>query len=693
MVPRRSRFTVRKRGKRAGSHQQKELIMRVREAANSTRTDLRTDSLHQGQGKQIKTLVGTVKRHPDGFGFFIPMDASHPDVYLSRRQMEGVMSGDQIRIAVTRRRGRKDLLSGEVLQITQRFFQSIIGQYQPISETEGMIKDDSIQWGEDLKVKLGGGQKIRSGEWVQAHITHWPATRKGFSGRIVSTLGFFSSGLEDNVRVMQKNNIPVTFPAACIKEADQWPEHLSKTALRERKDLRSFAFVTIDGETAEDFDDAIYVTNNTLYIAIADVSYYVPLGSVLDQCARQRGNSTYFPKFVVPMLPDRLSSHLCSLKPCVDRLVFVAEIHFNPLGEKQKVMFYPAVIRSQARFNYGQAQDIIDQATSPVNNPPAMNVYLAGQLARKLLNLRLKNHFVNLDIPETEVRLNQLGEPVDIIQSKRLFSHQVIEELMLSANQSVAEFLHRKKIQSLYRVHDLPKKESLKFLESFVQGLGIKITLSPPHLHKKLSEIIQYFSRHSLSAILQILVLRSLSQALYSAQRKDHFGLNFKYYTHFTSPIRRYSDLVVHRILKAALMGQTIPYSAADLESIAIFTSACEQRSVKSERQVKDIKKARFLKKYLGEHMDGVICSVVKFGFFVRLRLYDIEGLVHLDRLPGQWQFEESLLQLISKGSRRRFQIGDFVRVQVISSNIETGQIDFELKKHQKTRPKKTQGR
>ena len=687
MVPRRSRFTVRKKSKRfASSRRRKKLIKRAREAVSNTRTD----HLYQETGHQTKTLVGTVKRHPDGFGFFIPIDVSHPDVYLPRRQMEGLMSGDQVRIAVTRRRGRKGLLSGQVLQITQRFFQSIIGQYQPLSDTEGIIKDDSVQWGEDFKVKLDRGQKVRPGEWVQAHITYWPATHKGFSGKITANLGFFPSGLEDNVRVMQKNNIPITFPVACLKEADQYSEHLSKMDLRGRKDLRSFAFVTIDGETAEDFDDAIYVTDNTLYVAIADVSHYVPLGSVLDQCARQRGNSTYFPKFVSPMLPDRLSSNLCSLKPCVDRLVFVAEIQFNQLGEKQKVSFYPAVIRSQARFNYGQAQDIMDRAIPPENNLSALNVYLAGQLARKLLRARQKNHFIHLDIPETEVRLNQLGEPVDIIQSPRLFSHQVIEELMLSANQAVAEFLHGKKVQALYRVHDPPKRESLKFLESFVQGLGMKITLSPPHLHHKISKIIQYFSQHSLSAILQILVLRSLSQALYSAQRKDHFGLNFKYYTHFTSPIRRYSDLVVHRVLKSVLMDQVIPYSAADLESIASTTSACEQRSVKAERQIKDIKKARFLKKYLGEYMEGVICSVVKFGFFVRLRLYDIEGLVHLDRLPGQWKFEESLLQLISKGSGRRFQIGDYVRIQVISSNIETGQIDFELKKHRKIGLKKT---
>ena len=632
----------------------------------------------------MKTVLGVVKRHPDGFGFLIPEDSSHPDVYLPRFGMQGVMSGDSLKVRVTQKRGRRGVLSGQVLQITRRCVQSVVGRYQPVSDKEGVIQDESSEWGESLKIELEAGQKVKKGEWVAVHIKHYPATDKGFTGKITANLGTFCSGEEDNLRVMQKNNIPVAFSAACLKEAEHPPQILSKSVFKDRKDLRSLPFVTIDGKTAKDFDDAICVKGNILYVAIADVSHYVPAGSALDQSARERGNSTYFPGFVSPMLPERLSSDLCSLKPGVDRLVFVAEMHFNDAGERQKSNFYPAVICSQARYNYGEAQEIID-AGPPAVSSPRQNVYRSARLAKKLLNLRLKKHFIDLDIPETEVLLNTKGEPVDIIQSQRLFSHQMIEELMLSANQSVAEFLCRKKAPGIYRIHDSPKQESLKFLESFVQSLGMKMQLAPPDLHKKMSMIIRHFSRHSLSAILQILVLRSLSQAVYSAKRQDHFGLNFQYYTHFTSPIRRYSDLVIHRILKSVLYGRRPPYMSADLESIATLTSASEQRSVKAERMIKDIKKARFLKKYLGRQMDGMICSVVKFGFFVRLRLYDIEGLVSVDRLPGgRWQFDESRLQLISKGSGKRFEIGDIVRIQVISSNIETGQIDFELKKHKK---------
>ena len=280
---------------------------------------------------------------------------------------------------------------------------------------------------------------------------------------------------------------------------------------------------------------------------------------------------------------------------------------------------------------------------------------------------------------------------MDINQSRRLFSHQIIEEFMLSANKAVAEYLQKHKTPSLYRVHDPPKEESLKLLESFIKNRDGNATLSEPDLHKKISSLIQQFAQHPLSAVVQILILRSLSQAVYSSRNKKHFGLNVKNYTHFTSPIRRYSDLIVHRILKEALNRRAPPYSAPDLTHISHIISACEQRSVKAERQIKDIKRARFIKKYLGEQMEGVICSCVRFGFFVKLRMFDIEGLVHINSLQGQWRFEESLLELYSPATGGRFKMGDFVTIQVIASNIETGQVDFELKAHEGKQVKKLQ--
>ena len=659
----------------------------------------------ESKSRALYTLTGIVKRHPDGFGFLIPEDSTHSDVYLSQRQMQYLMNNDKVKIAVFPRKHRKGLFSGKRLKIIHRGQDDIIGQYFPLSNKKGLIRDESYQWGEDLKIQLKENQKIKTGEWVQAKILHWPDSPQGFKGEIICSLGIFPKALEDNIRVVQKHNIPAVFPTNCQKEAEALSVHLPKDILYQRKDLRPLAFITIDGKTAQDFDDAIYVSSHskgwTLYVAIADVSYYVKKNSALDKEAKRRGNSTYFPGFTLPMLPEKLSNDLCSLKPHEDRLAFVTEIHFDFKTKKEKTAFYPAVIQSRARLNYGLAQTIIENSNllpetkleknreskehsekdiSSLNESVLENVRSAGQLAHQLLKQRSTNHFINLDIPETEISLNSLGEPLDISQRRRLFSYQLIEELMLAANKAVAEYLQKHKIPSLYRIHAPPKPESLKFMKSFVQSLGIKIKLSEPDLQKQMSSLIQQFSDHPLSEVIQTLILRSLSQAVYSANNKGHFGLNARHYTHFTSPIRRYSDLVVHRILKEVLEKQESFYKKQDLESIAEISSACEQRSVKAERQIKDIKRARFIKKYLGKEMEGIISGCTRFGFFVKLRLYDIEGLVHINSLEGRWEFEESLLELKSESSGQHFKMGDPVTIQVMVSNIDTGQIDFELK-------------
>ena len=660
-----------------------------------------------------RTLDGVVKRHPDGFGFFIPEDPKHPDVYLPKKEMQGLMSGDKVKIMVFPRplkRGAKhqakNLFSGKIVQLIERAQSRVIGPYFPLSEKEGLIQDQSFQWGADLKVCLKKEQEVKKGEWVQVQIVHWPDHPKGFTGEMICSLGKFPSALEDNVRTAQAHNIPPVFSKDCLKEAEALPNSLPKGIEKTRKDLRSLPFVTIDGKTAQDFDDAIYVHTHskgwTLYVSIADVEHYVKKNSALDQEARQRGNSTYFPGFTLPMLPEKLSNHLCSLKPEEDRLAFTAEIHFNQEGEKQKALFYPALIQSHARLTYGIAQEIMEKSkessTSKLlalkNHKKSKqiinNVLSAEKLARLLLKVRLKNHFINLEIPETEVLINSLGEPMDIIQSRRIFAYQLIEELMLAANKAVAEHLHKHKIPSIYRVHDPPKAEKLQFLEKFAHSLNIKVKLKEPDLQKKISFLIQKLENHPLLEVGQMLVLRSLSQAVYSLKDKHHFGLNTRYYTHWTSPIRRYSDLAVHRALKAVLAKQTSPYTREEMHSLAESVSACEQRSVKAERQIKDIKRARFIKKFLGQEMEGSICGCIRRGFFVKLRLYDVEGMVPVHSLLGRWDFEESLLELKEKSSGRRFKMGDPVSVQVVKSNIETGQIDFELETHQQKKvPKK----
>ena len=677
-----------------------------------------------------KTLVGTVKRHPEGFGFLISEDPDQPDVYLPRREMQGLMNYDQVKITAQKRRQGKDLFSGQVVQIVRRFHERVIGPCQKGTDTQWLIQDSNRQWGEDFRVQIPKDQKIQPGEWVQARVSSWPGDRHGFFGVMTASLGFFPGALEDNIRVLQQNSIPFVFSEACLKEAQNLPGTLSPSLYRHRKDLKSLPFVTIDGKTAKDFDDAIYVCPQKggafrLYVAIADVSHYVPVGSSLDKEAYQRGNSTYFPDFVAPMLPAPLSENLCSLKPHQDRLAFVADLLFDKEGKEVSSRFYEAVIHSQRRFTYEEVQNMINrmdlsppgqggqrdplverrpQPGSPLNEGPQVrkeqapppevseavqnNVYHATRLARVLLRRRQKNHFIELEIPETQVRLDKTGQPVEIVEVGRWFSHQVIEELMLAANQAVARFITRSKVPGFYRVHEEPQSDGLKLLESFARGLGFKSRFSATRLHSQISDLTRKYAHHPLLSLLYQFVLRSLSQALYSADRKNHFGLNFTHYTHFTSPIRRYSDLVVHRILKnilkkrPLLSKKPLLYTKEKLSSIATVVSACEQRSVKAERQIQDLKRVRFIKRYLGEEMEGRICSVTRFGFFVKLDLSGIEGLVRKDLLPGTWEFEEALFRLKSGRSGKCYILGDRVRVQVSAASLSTGQIDFDLKAH-----------
>lgn len=497
---------------------------------------------------------------------------------------------------------------------------------------------------------------------------------------------------KDNERVLKAFNIPYEFYSTT--EEKQIPKDLSKKDFKNRKDLRHLPFVTIDGIHAKDFDDAVYVeplkNGWKAFISIADVDYYVTEKSHLDKEAYLRGNSTYFPNFVAPMLPFYLSQGLCSLNPHVPRLTMTVEIHFDSKGNQKKSLFYESVICSQARLTYEKAQDIID-GKSNVSAVIQNSVKSGAQLAQVLMERRFKKGALNLELGETEIFLDSKGQPLNIVQTQRLFSHKLIEELMLACNQSVAEFLNKKKISTVYRVHENPRSEDLSHLNRFLQSIDSKANLfekkknyfkKQKSLSLQLSEFICKMKEHPKKAIMHYLILRALPQAHYSIYNKGHFGLQFKKYLHFTSPIRRYSDLIVHRILKKVLKKDNRLASCRELETTAQFLSQCEQRSVKAERFIENIKKARFMKKYVGEEFVGVISSVTKFGFFTALNEYSVDGLIHINNLGGRWRFHPSQLILKAYPSGYTFRQGDEVLVRVAVSNVEEGQIDFELVEH-----------
>lgn len=634
-----------------------------------------------------RLLQGIIKRHPDGFGFFIPEDVEHPDVFIPAQAMKTAMTNDKVSITVEKERDGR--FRGEIMNINERSQKKIAGAFTLWNERYGFIKDEGKGWGKDLKIPLDKSLKAKKGELVVARITEYP-DKGEFVGEVVEIIGDIKDALNDIKRVVVANNIPEEFSPETLKEAQEFAVNPVEKDFKGRKDIRHINIITIDGATAKDFDDAVFVEMTQrgfrLIVAIADVSHYVKPGTAIDKDAYERGTSVYFPNFVIPMLPEALSNGLCSLNPHVPRLALVADMYFDFTGVMTESSFYEAVIESKARVTYGEAQEIVDNpdGDGPIHKKLAHvneNIMRCADLAKILMAKRFKEGSLDLEVPETNLIIDGAGEPVDVIKSERLFAHRLIEEMMLAANVAVAKEFSKKEIPAIYRTHEPPDPLKIAMLEKFMSSFGGQINLTGERLQKKLTKALHEFSDEVQSQVIHMLTLRSMSQARYTLDNIGHFGLGFDFYTHFTSPIRRYPDLIVHRLLKntIGIAGYRL-MADEDVQTAGTWLSACEQRSAKSERQIQAIKKARFMKRLVGQTFDGMISSVTKFGVFVLLREYNIDGLIRLDDLGGDnWEFDEEHLRLVAKRSGASYNLGDRVRVTVNSTDIEQGQVNFLL--------------
>ena len=632
-----------------------------------------------------KFLQGTVKRHPDGFGFFIPDNREHPDVYIPKHSMLGIMTNDKIMIEAFPEKG-SDRFYGDVVKILTRFSKKVVGKYTVVSPTKSIITDDSKSWGSDIAIAPEDSMGATHGELVAIEIMTYPSETEKFTGRVVERIGNALDPMNDIKRMLFAHNIPHEFSKQTLEEAKRYTEHVDEKDFAGRKDIRNLDLITIDGATAKDFDDAVYVETSSsgfrVIVAIADVSHYVKLNTAIDKDAYERGTSVYFPNFVVPMLPEVLSNGLCSLNPHLPRLALVADMQLDFAGVVQKSEFYEAVMESKARVTYGEAQEIVDGTEIEKLKHVKEAIIRCSDVAKILMAKRFREGSLDLEIPETELEIDASGVPVDVIRSERLFAHRLIEELMLLANVEVAKFLSSKDIPTIYRIHDQPKEDSIYMLDKYLFNFGGKTRLRGDNLQKKLTKALEEFAGKPEALVLHILTLRSMAQAKYSTENIGHFGLGFEFYTHFTSPIRRYPDLIVHRLIKNQILpnGGYRLTPQDELATQATMLSACEQRSVKSERQLKAIKKARFMEKHVGQEFDGVISSVAKFGIFVLLREFDIDGLVHIEELGKEkFEYDEERLILIGTRSKTVYTIGDIVRIRVFNANADAGQIDFRL--------------
>ena len=666
---------------------------------------LQTPSKVHKKGFMQKSFKGIVKRHPDGFGFCIPEDANIPDIFIE--DISGVMTNDSVLVQIIgcrpdfkRRRGRvgsrknfnqdrkadiEKRWFGKIVKVLKRDKRFVIGRFIQQTDQSGCLLDENHSWGENLKIPHNKTCNAQNNQMVYVKVLQYPSSNQEFVGEVLQV--FEDSPSSDVKKVLLKYQIQNEFDFHVEEELLQIPDCVEAKDKYDRKDLTALSFITIDGQSAKDFDDAIYIERTSdggflVCVAIADVSYYVKPHTYIDKQAYQRGNSTYFPNYVVPMLPEKLSNGICSLNLQVERLAFVVDLKLNAKGDVLSSQFYEAVIKTFARTTYQEIQSILDN--QPINHrlsPIKQMIFNAKYLAEILLSKRTVISSLDLDLPETQVTIDEEGYAVGVEKMKRLFSHRIIEEIMLLANLSVADFLRAHKMPFLYRVHEEPDSEQVDTLNHFLKHLGNKKNIRQNNMNRQINQILKKFRSTQYEPILNIMVLRTMKQACYMANNVGHFGLGFAHYTHFTSPIRRYSDLVVHRQLKCQLGLQNYNENGQKaLSSIGNHLSSCEQRSVKAEREVMAIKKARLMENLISQEFEGIITSITRFGIFILLPEFDVDGLLRLDRLEkGSFIFDNHYLYLCNCRTNKFYYLGDLIRVVIDSVNVDSGRINFNL--------------
>ncbi len=641
--------------------------------------------------KHLVKVIGRVKRNPDGFGFLIPNDPELEDIYLPRHTMTGIMTDDTVE--VNRQTERDGRFSGEVTRVVNRAHASTVGRFRtsPVGGG-GVVVDESKAWGENLLIKEGSTLGAKDNDMVYMHILSFPGEKGGFVAEVKEILGESGDPKIDTKKIIFEKHIPYEFSKQTLEQVKRIPEEVTENDWRGRRDLREKKFVTIDGSTARDFDDAVYAEKTSsgfkVWVAIADVSHYVKEHSALDQDAYLRGTSVYFPDMVVPMLPEKLSNGLCSLNPHLPRLAMVAQMDLDHSGHVTNSEIFDAVFMSHHRMIYGEVQEIIDGQEIEKFKDVKENVFLMRDIAQILMKKRFEEGSLDLEIPESQLVMNAQGEPTDVLRQERIFAHKLIEEMMLLANVTVARFISEKGFPSLYRVHDDPFPDALKNLEVIAHNWGIKARLSIGNIQKNLMKMLAAVKGQPMEIILSILTLRSMKQAQYHQENKGHFGLAFNHYTHFTSPIRRYPDLVVHRTLKRILKGEKLTADQKEEETarmteMGVYLSSTEQRATQAERDLLSVKRARFMEKRVGQTFQGIVTGVHKFGFFVQLREYDVDGLVSVNSLDFDYfSYNETSQKLIGKKTKTVISLGDVIDVKVVRADYNARQIDFEWVNH-----------
>jgi ribonuclease R len=634
----------------------------------------------------LDLVVGRVQAHRDGFGFLIP-DAGGDDVYLSAREMRTLWDGDRVAIRVSP--GRRDGLEGRVAEILTRAKEFIVGQFRRERGINYVLEHGD----ERTEVLIGradsGGAK--PGDIVRVEIIDYPTERSPAIGRVAEKMGRHDSPGVETAIAIESHGIRNQWPEAVAAMVVKIPDQVPSAAKRDRVDLRALPLVTIDGADAKDFDDAVYCETSNggwrLLVAIADVSHYVQPDDPLDGEAQQRGTSVYFPDRVVPMLPEVLSNGLCSLNPDVDRLCVVCEMEISANGKVEKSKFYDAVMRSHARLTYERAAELLSAGTDSANAMSAKDRSLRATLEplsalyQVFSKARSRRGAINFDLGETVIELNESGAVAQITLRKRLVTHKIIEECMIAANVEAAKRLRTVKLPGLFRVHESPEPSRIEELRLFLSTFGIKLPPDGKLTPKHLSGILDSFEGKPEKELMDTVLLRTMSKAEYKPTNVGHFGLALDAYAHFTSPIRRYPDLVVHRALKWAMTHRSpkgYAYTQATMTALGVQCSAAERRADGAVWDVEEQLKCQYMQHRIGEEFDVVVASVVQFGLFVRIPELHIDGLVHVSVLPPDYYHRDpSGTTLLGERTGQKFRLADRLRVKLSKVNLEERKIDF----------------
>ncbi|MCG5104489.1 ribonuclease R [Oceanobacillus alkalisoli] len=665
---------------------------------------VRTRKNRYGLPEKMNLILGRIQMHNKGFAFLLPEEEGLEDIYINPSDLNSAMNGDKVLVRREKQSYSGDRAEGVVLRILERAITQVVGTYDDNKNFGFLIPDDK-RIPHDIFIPKGKANGAIDGHKVIAHITKYPEAWSSAEAEITEILGHKNDPGIDIISIIYKHGITVDFPEEVLQQAAETRDTISPEELEGRADRRNEQIVTIDGADAKDLDDAISVKkldngNYQLGVYIADVSYYIEKDSPMDKEAYERGTSVYLVDRVIPMIPHRLSNGICSLNPQVDRLTIGCEMEITMSGEVVKHEFFPAVINSTERMTYTDVNKILVDEDAELREKYAELVPMferMEKLAEILRGKRKGRGAIDFDFKEAQVLVDEEGKAQDVVLRERSVGERLIEEFMLAANETVAEHFHWLDVPFIHRIHEEPDEGKLESFFEFLAGLGVSVKGTANEIHPQaLQKVLDKIKDEPEEMIVSKLMLRSMKQAKYAPESVGHFGLATEFYTHFTSPIRRYPDLIVHRLIRTYLFEKrmdkkTISHWREALPEIARHTSEMERRAVDTERETDDLKKAEYMEDKVGEEFTGVISSVTNFGLFVELE-NTVEGLVHVSYLTDDYyHYNDRAHALIGEHTAKVYRVGDEVKVRVAQVNLDERAVDFELLEA-KTKKRRNEG-